>query len=146
VTRVRKRGMLAKQNPSNSQPIVFNNVPFPIGSNEVEKEAPIQPMVSLPNKTIKPNGGLIDPIMETSKDQPIVQPTMDNSFEIGMPKVPSSLDTKHRRSKNFNPIVNGGDFGCNPIDDVIKIPSIANLISLINPPIGIVLLEPSNST
>jgi hypothetical protein len=135
VTGVRKRGMLAKQIPSSSQPIVSLPVPLPSESSELEKEPVIE--------TIQPNENLGNFSKVTSQNLPILHPIVDKPFERGMPHVPPNTSNGQNGSKFFNPIINGENFGYNPIEKIHNIPSNINPISLFNPPLGVVLPEPS---
>jgi hypothetical protein len=64
---VRTRGMLAKQIPSNSQPIVPLPAPLSIGSSESKKVPVITYVVNLPIGTIPPNDNLDTSVKATSQ-------------------------------------------------------------------------------
>jgi hypothetical protein len=119
---------LAKQIPTSSQPIVPPPVPLLIETSGLEKEPSIPPGVNLPIATIKPTEILDNSSKANPQGQPIVQSMMENSFTIGMPQVPSTLNDPPMGNKIFNPIINGETLGYNLVGSTPTIP--AN----INPP------------
>jgi hypothetical protein len=145
VTGIRTRGMLAKQIPSSSQPIVPPPTPLSTKSSESERTPVIPPVVNLPIETIQPNKNLDNLSKATSQSQPIIPPMVDNSLTLGMPKVLPTTNPTLMGSKNFNPIITGDTFGYNPIGQIHNIPSNTNPISLPNPPLGVVLPGPPQS-
>jgi hypothetical protein len=145
VTEVRTRGILAKQIPSSSQPIVPPTTPLPIRTSETEQEPVIPLVVSLPIETIQPNENLGNSLKAPSQSQPIIPPMVDNSIVTGMPKVLPTPNPNLTGRKKFNPIITGENFGYNPIGQIHTTPSNINLISLPSPPLGVVLPDPSQS-
>jgi hypothetical protein len=137
VTGVRTRGMLAKQIPSSSQPIVAPPVPPPIESRGSEKEPLIPPVVNLPIDSIPSNENLSNSSKAIPPSPLIIQPIVNESLTTGMPQVLFQPSDTPVGSKNFNPIIDKDNMGYNPIGTIPSIPPI------INPPINKVLSEPS---
>jgi hypothetical protein len=134
---VRTRGMLAKQIPSSSQPIVAPPIPPPIESSGSEKEPLIPPVVNLPIDSVPSNANLGNSSKEIPQNPLISQPIGNDSLTTGMPQVLFHPSNTLVGSKIFNPIVNKGNIGYTPIGTIPSIPPI------INPPIDKVLSEPS---